>query len=545
MTNYNSEPENIRDIYNMEDNPSEKIKQSNSAIPKLIGSAGAIALVLGLIIISISDSVNVFTLGLSGVGLVLLLVFVAIDLKKVKGFLTMRETVYSSNMVIVLSALFGILVIVNSVAANHYVAVDLSKSGKNTLSEQTRKILTDIDSSKRKIDITVFLKSDSPMKMPILALLDNFCHFAPTMSYSFVDYEIKKKLAIEKGIDRPCLLLESDGASQIAGDFDERNVTSALLKLLHPNQKVIGLLTGHGEFTSQGSGGRSLSQLVNYLGKDNYIVKPLNMASEGNIPMEISIVLIAGPSRPLNEKEIALLQDFSQRGGSIAVYLEPFANHGLDSFLAGMGINDNKDMIIDRTENYFQEETTPVLKTYMHHPITEGFLEKQMAEGGFVGGLIVPTSTSFALLEKSPHELKVEALAISSEGAWGETDSVAVELNPAEDISGPLNVAVVGTINYPPDEETETEAISTRFIVVGDADILTDATLKEGSNFDFILNSINWLAEEETLIAQRVSIQEDSRIDLEPQQIKAIQITNAFIPLMIAGLGFFMWIRRR
>ena len=365
------------------------------------------------------------------------------------------------------------------------------------------------------------------------------------MTYSFVDYEIKKKLAIEKGIGRPCLMLESDGMSQIANDFDERNITSALLKLLHPDQKVIGLLTGHGEFNPQGSGGRSLSQLVNYLEKDNYIVKPINMALEGNIPQEISLVVIAAPNRPVNEREIAMLVDFSRRGGSIAVYLEPFANHGLDSFLAGMGIRDNDDMVIDRVDNYFQEETTPVLKAYMHHPITEGFLEKQMKEGGFVGGLIVPTATSLTILDEISQELNVEPLALSSDESWGETDSIAVELNPDEDIEGPVNVAVVGTMHFPTNEETATEAVSTRFIVVGDADFLTDASLKEGSNFDFILNSINWLAEEEMLITQRVNIAEDRRIDLEPQQIKAMQVVNLFIPVFIAAIGLFMWIKRR
>ncbi|MCD6218440.1 GldG family protein [bacterium] len=544
MVGLNPDHDNIRDIY-MDSNPSEKIRQSKNAIPKLIGSVGAIALVLGLIIIAISDSVNVFTLGLSGLGLLLLLVFVAIDFKKVKAFMSSRETVYSANMTIVFLALFGILVIVNSVSSNHYVTIDLTKNSDNTLSEQTRKILKDVSSTKRNIQITAFLRNDSPRKMPCLALLERFSHFAPTLKYGCIDYEIKKKLAIEKGIDRPCLLLESDGMSQISNDFDERSVTSALLKLLHPDQKVIGLLAGHGEFKPQGTGGRSLSQLVAYLEKENFIVKPLNIASTGNIPLEISLVVIAAPNRPVNEREIAALTDFSRRGGSIALFLEPFSNHGLDSFLGKIGVEDNDDMLIDRTENYFQEETTPVLKTYMHHPITAGFLEKQMEEGGFVGGLIVPTATSFKILDKLPQELSVEPLALSSKESWGETDSTIVELNPEEDNVGPVNVAVVSTINFPMNEEDGTESVTSRCVVVGDADLLTDASLKEGSNFDFVLNSINWLVEEETMIAERVRIAEDRKIDLEPSQIKAMQVINLFIPLFIAAIGLFMWIRRR
>ncbi len=544
MVGFNPDHDNIRDIY-MDSNPSDKIRRSQNAIPKLIGSVGAIALVLGLLIIAISDSTNVYTLGLSGLGLLLLLVFIAIDFRKVKAFLSSRETVYSTNLTIVLLALFGILVIVNSVASNHYVTFDLTKNSENTLSEQTRKILDDVSSTKRNIQITAFLRNDSPRKMPSLALLERFSHFAPTLKYGCVDYEIKKKLAIEKGIDRPCLLLESDGMSQIANEFDERSITSALLKLLHPDQKVIGLLSGHGEFNPKGTGGRSLSQLVGYLEKENFIVKPLNIASEGNIPIEISLVLIVAPNRPVNEREIAALTDFSSRGGSIALFIEPFLNHGLDSFLGKIGVEDNDDMVIDRKENYFQEETTPVIKTYLHHVITSGFMEKQEEEGGFVGGLIVPTATSFRIIEKLPQELSVEPLALSSTMSWGETDSTIVELNPDEDNVGPVNIAVVSTINFPMNEEEGIESVTSRCVVVGDADLLTDATLKEGSNFDFVLNSINWLVDEETMIAERVRIAEDRRIDLEPSQIKAMHIINIFVPLFVAAVGLFMWIRRR
>lgn len=544
MVGLNPDHDDIRDIY-ADTNPSEKIRQSRSAIPKLIGSVGAIALALGLIIMAISDSVNIYTLGLSGTGLLLLLVFVVIDFKKVKEFMSSRETVYSANLTIVLLALFGILVIVNSVASNHYVTFDLTKNSENTLSEQTRNILDDISSTKRNIHITAFLRNDSPRKMPTLALLERFNHFAPTMTYGCVDYEIKKKLAIEKGIDRPCLLLESDGTSQISNDFDEANISSSLLKILHPNQKVIGLLTGHGELSPQGTGGRSLSQLVAYLEKENFIVKPLNIASAGSIPLEISLVLITAPTRPVNDREITALTDFSSRGGSIALFLEPFIDHGLDSFLGKIGIEDIDDMVIDRADNYFQEETTPVLKTYTHHPITSGFLEKQMEEGGFVGGLIVPTATSFKIIDGIPQELSVEPLALSSKESWGETDSTIVELNPDEDNVGPVNVAVVSTMNFPMNEEEGIESITSRCVVVGDADLLTDASLKEGSNFDFVFNSINWLVEEETMIAQRVRIAEDRRIDLEPSQIKAMHIINLFAPLFIAAIGLFMWLRRR
>ncbi|MFH1515570.1 MAG: hypothetical protein ABIG42_08945, partial [bacterium] len=144
MTDFHQDHNNIRDVF-MDKNPPEKIRQGENAIPKLIGSVGAVALVLGLIIIAVSDKTSIFTLGLSGLGLLLIVVFVAIDFKNVKSFLSMRETIYTTNLTLVLLALFGILVVINAFSANHYIAIDLTKNKDNTLSGQTRNILDDIN----------------------------------------------------------------------------------------------------------------------------------------------------------------------------------------------------------------------------------------------------------------------------------------------------------------------------------------------------------------------------------------------------------------
>ncbi|MFH1516042.1 MAG: Gldg family protein, partial [bacterium] len=404
-------------------------------------------------------------------------------------------------------------------------------------------ILDDINGTNRKIEITAFIKSNDERRFVIIALLDNYRHFAPGLNFKLVDYEIKKKLAIERGIDRSCILVESDGASQKAWEFDERNITSALLKLLHPDQKVIGTMIGHGEFNPQGSGGRSISQLVDYLEKENFVVKPIDISSSGTIPAEISLVIIVGPQRPFHEKDIAALKEFSSRGGSIALFLEPFSKHGLDNYLAELGLTDSQDMIIDKTENYFKEETTPVVKIYMDHPITAGFMAMQTAEGSYVEGIIMPTATSLKINSKASLDYTVQPLALTSEGSWGETNSQTMEYTPQKDNPGPLVVAAVGSRTYPSDEESE--SVTSHVLVVGDADFITDANLKEGSNFDFAINSLDWLAQKENLMGEHIKIAVDRRIDLEPAQMKAVQIVNFMLPMFIAGIGLFMWLKRR
>jgi ABC-type uncharacterized transport system involved in gliding motility auxiliary subunit len=542
MRNIERDQEDIRDIYRTTD-ATDKHKQADRAIPKLIGSVGAIAFTLGLIIMAVSDKVNIFTLGLSAVGLLLLIVFVAIDFSSVKKFLTARSTVYSTNLSIVILALFGILIIVNALASNHYFALDLTKNRDNTLSGQTTTIIEDINKSKRKIELTAFMRSDDPRRISLKMLLDRYSHLTPSLKFSFVDYEIRKKLAIEKGIDQSSILIESEGTSQIIHDFDERSITAGMLKMLHPNQTVIGLLAGHGELGTTGSGGRSIAKFVEQLEKENYIVKPIDMSTSGGVPIEVSTILIVGPSKSFDEKDIKALKGFAERGGSFAVFIEPFSNNGLTQLFDMIGVEEAQNMVIDRAENYFQDETVPVVKTYAMHPITQGFLASQAAEGGFVGGLIMPTSTSFKIKEQLPADVKTEALAMTSKDSWGETSADKMEFTPGEDIQGPVTVAVTGTKTFKGTEEDK--PVISRYAVVGDADLLTDASIEEGSNFNFAMNTVNWLDEEENMMEERPKLADAWTISLEANQSKVIQIFTLLLPLSIAGLGIFMWVKRK
>jgi len=550
---------------------SDKAGKPEKAIPRLAGSVGAIAFALGLMIMAFSDQVNIFSLGLSGLGLLLMVVFIILDYQRVREFLTSRSTVYSTNMMIIVLALLGILIIVNAIAANHYVALDLTRGKDNTLSPQTRKILDEITQSKTPIAVTAFIKNDDPQRFELTMLLERFNHFAPGFKFDFADYEIKKKLAMEKEVDRPCILLESDKASKKVYNFDERAITAGILALINPVQKVIGLITGHGELSAATDDNLSISDFTANLEKENYKVKPVDLVASNGVPADVTILLIIAPEKPFNDHEIELLRQYAQRGGAFAVFLEPFAQSNLAGLLNDWGIENPPVMLIDSGDNYFQDETIPMIKNYESHQITSNFIKKQQMPGGNSEGIVMPTATSLALKQPLPGDVEVQPLASTSDKSWGETSSQVMEFDQGQDLPGPLPVAVVGIKHYgeaiaapvaPNPETTDEEQktaedenkppakeeagkVNSRFIVVGDSDLLTNASLKEGANFDFTMNSINWLGQDERMISERPPIAEMKKIELEPGQAKAIQIFNMLLPVLVACVGIVTWLKRR
>jgi ABC-type uncharacterized transport system involved in gliding motility auxiliary subunit len=86
----------------------------------------------------------------------------------------------------------------------------------------------------------------------------------------------------------------------------------------------------------------------------------------------------------------------------------------------------------------------------------------------------------------------------------------------------------------------------TRLVVVGDSDFAGNNALGIQGNRDFALNSINWLAQQENLIAIRPHDPQDRRIQLTEDQTQRIfWIALLIIPGLLLGTGVRVWWKRR
>jgi ABC-type uncharacterized transport system involved in gliding motility auxiliary subunit len=82
--------------------------------------------------------------------------------------------------------------------------------------------------------------------------------------------------------------------------------------------------------------------------------------------------------------------------------------------------------------------------------------------------------------------------------------------------------------------------------VFGDSDFASNAWLGIQGNRDLFMNSVNWLAQQENLIAIRPRDPEDRRITLTAdQQERIFWLTVFIIPGLILLGGVHTWWRRR
>jgi ABC-type uncharacterized transport system involved in gliding motility auxiliary subunit len=227
-------------------------------------------------------------------------------------------------------------------------------------------------------------------------------------------------------------------------------------------------------------------------------------------------------------------------GGRLLVLADPQAAPGLDGFLKPYGILLDDDVIVDRASRLLGGDyLVPFIAEYETHAITRDFRDRPVFA-------FLPLARSVRPDENPPEGAKVEVLARTGEGSWGERDLERLkrgeaELNP-DDLQGPVSVAVAETIKP---KEGKKEG---RIVVFGDSDFVANGAIdpNRSVNEDLFLNSLNWLSELEDQISIRAKSAPSRPVILGPgQDIFIFVVVVVAFPLAILGVGIAVMWRRR
>jgi ABC-type uncharacterized transport system involved in gliding motility auxiliary subunit len=94
--------------------------------------------------------------------------------------------------------------------------------------------------------------------------------------------------------------------------------------------------------------------------------------------------------------------------------------------------------------------------------------------------------------------------------------------------------------------DDETRKPETRVALIGDSDFAANYALGIQGNRDLFLNTVNWLAQQENLIAIRPRESSDRRVTLTARQQTGIfWLSLLGIPAMALAAGIYTWTRRR
>jgi ABC-type uncharacterized transport system involved in gliding motility auxiliary subunit len=527
-----------------------------------IGYAGLIFVLVPLLVSLVRGPMTIYGQIILALGIALLLVYLFLEYQRILRFFMGRQARYGSNVLIMTISVLGIVAFIAFLSERYSHRIDLTKEHIYSISQQTSKILDNLD---KPITIIGFYQAGDFRKDRVETLLKDYARRSRLISYEFIDPDAKPALFRQYGMtdqDYNTMLVESDGRRQKVTGTDEADITAAIIKVTRGEGKAVYFLTGHGErditdYTQQG-----LSFLKEALERDNYVVKTLNLAATATytgtitgtleitatapitgptqpgqgvlpIPADAAVIVIPGPQTTLPEAEWKTISDWLQKGGRLLVMQDPLAPPtGLeDALLVNWGLRIDNDIIVDLGSAYLGDPLTPVVLRFRYAPITKDMRAQ----------VVLPGARSIRQESSVPQGALITPLIESSDQSWGETNlqSRSLRYDEGADIRGPLAMAVSAEKDAP-------EGKKARLVIMGSATMATDRVIKTGGNLDFIVNSINWLAEEEGLISIRPRTPEQRYLFVPPTEASLMALLVVVgMPGLVLLAGVLVWMRRR
>jgi ABC-type uncharacterized transport system involved in gliding motility auxiliary subunit len=461
---------------------------------------------------------------------------------RVRGVLVRRSTRYGSNAILMSAVFLAILILLNVLGGRYHHIYDATELKQYSLSPQSVQVLAEIN---QPVTITGFFPGESSQRTDFDRLLNQYLTHSSQLSYTVIDPDREPiKASQYQNAPHTGLLIQSGDRSEVVYLPEEQDITSALLKVSRTEKKVIYFLTGHHERDMQGDADDGYSIIANSLQEQNYELRTLNLAVTTTVPSDAAVVVVAGPQSTLLPEEITRLQTYLAQGGKALIMQDPPIQYknldtGLNEVLsATWKVRFDGGVIVDLPSSLLGSEFYPVVSNYHYSQITRD-----------MGGLATffPIACAVQQTEQDTSgNLFFASLADTSAQSWAEQDTSSsnVQFNAGVDVQGPLTL--VATVDSTSVMSDTGASVNTRMVLIGDSDFASNGFVKSLGNEVLFLNAVNWLAQEQSLIAIGPKSTEPRTVYLSRLQSTTILLVGVIvIPLALLVVGIVVWWVRR
>lgn len=426
---------------------------------------------------------------------------------------------------------FSIAGVLNYLGNKNYKEFDLTREKRNSLTDQTRKVLGMI---KYPVKITVYSKRED--WAGILNLLKLYTAQSSKIELQAIDTDLRPDLVKSEGItENGTVVIDYEKQKTSFQIADELSVTNALLKATRLEKIVLYFITGHQELSCTEKSPEGISILCDKLRSQNYEVKTLDLATVSDIPKDANAVFVLGPITGFLPQEIRMIESFLKTGGNFFLALAPAFKSELYDNLINLtkpyGLSLGKDVVIDRTSTVQGAEATiPIVTKYESgHPITEDFTQRT----------IFPLSSSVSLVPGND-SASIVAFTSSFPGSWAETDLKGVTEGKAafeekKDLKGPIGLLGVS-------EGKD----NSRVTLLGSSSFLVNGYQNQSGNTTLFLNTVSWVVNDEGIISFNRPGIDEAPVILSNQHLQMIFVISILVvPIIFFGTAIFIYRRRR
>lgn len=497
-----------------------------------------------------------------------------------------RKWALAFQAFVAVAALVAIAIMLNYLAARHFVRLDLSVLRDKPLSAQTLRVLNSLTND---VKVTVFFDTMGEEELFTLAssMLREYSLANSRVSVKVIDptrHPVEVELVLSNykitGLkDKNFILFDCEGRTKIIyqselSDFDVNAVlsgqakefkrktfngellfTTAIFNLANPRQFNVCFLTGHAEHDPDNKdhphGYAKFAAVLRE--KCNAKWNKLSLLGTNEVPADCQLMIIAGPRLPIADAELEKIDHYLRQGGRLLVLTANLAyssneSIGLRQLLAQWGIGVAADMVFD-PKNSPTGNDLLTARMNNQHPVMKALMSDNE---DLRVRLILPRAigqSTTATNNANPDAPKITVLAATSEEGTeaSEIRNGVPYRNPYADRTGifPLIAAA---------EQGRIQGISPergamRMIVVGDSLCLDNELIDNWPpNHLFAGLAIDWLLDRPQVLLEGLvprPLKEYRLAMTKDESWKVRWLLLGGIPGLILVYGGFVWLRRR
>ena len=446
-----------------------------------------------------------------------------------------RRVLEGANLAVYTIVVIAILVLINLFFHRYDQRWDLTPTKKYSLSDQTRKILKDLN---RDVAVYVFDRERSfGERKDLLGMYASASH---RLTVSYIDPDRQPALARQYGVRTYGTIVVAAGDRHFEAQGDnEQGITNALLRVLK-GQRTVYFVQGHGERNLESTEREGYDHIKKSLENENYQVQSLLLMQKMAVPADCSILVLAGPQNDYLPQEVDAIKKYLEGGGRALIMLDAGVElPNLAKLLADWNVKLRSDLVIDMNpvaQVFGTSPAMPLIIKYGSSPIVQPLANHVT---------LFPLSRSFDVNKEFKAGVSADSLCDTSADSYDVTDfnpkMEKVAFRPGKDLKGPLSVAVAGTLSGSGEKKAEG-----RFVALGTSLLAANSFLGFQSNRDFVMNSLNWLSADVDLISIRPQQQESQQLNLTVKQMRQVLLLGVFgLPLLIIIAGITVWWQRR
>jgi ABC-type transport system involved in multi-copper enzyme maturation permease subunit len=418
--------------------------------------------------------------------------------------------------------------------------LDLTSTGRYTLSRPSREVLRNVHTAAR---ITAFAPRGSAEARDAKVLLDQFERANRRIRTRVIDFAHFQGEALRLGAnDDGEVVVEVGERKEVSAPLVEGLITSGLQRLVRGRPQTVCALEGHGErpLDSEAPGGYQLARAT--VERNGIEARGLDLTVAKEIPADCTILALVGPRAELLENEVGLVDAFLRNNGRMLVLRDPNGPN-LDAITTPWRMRFLPGLVVDPERSAAGDPRRLLVNDFpTGSPVSKDVDGAQLVAAGGITNL-----------EVTDPGLTITRVLQSSEASWLELDPAVAAYEPDNgDRGGP--VVLGGAADYSevrPTGETRIPSggptvARTRLLLFADVEWAANAFIGALANERMLANAVNWLAGEEDLVAVPGEDPDLRRFDLTSSQRRLMgALSIGAIPALALCAGTAVWLRRR